>query len=183
MGSSTKNVVFGIGPPRWQRSWLLAPREDSASCLFAPKPVGYSPMTTPRFVTLPEMRRAAHARLPRDVWNFGAGGAETETSRRRNRRSLDRLAIAQNILVDVRQIDLRTSLLGVPLSWPVAVAPMGGLVLFHPEGDVEMARGCGLGDTLQFERRHRLVGRGRREGRRRAEDVPALPPRRPWVGR
>jgi len=105
---------------------------------------------TPRFVTLPEIRKAAHARLPRDAWNFGAGAAETETTRRRNRRSLDRLAIAQNVLVDVREIDLRTSLLGVPLSWPVAVAPMGGLVLFHPEGDVEMARGCGLADTLQF---------------------------------
>jgi glycolate oxidase len=103
-----------------------------------------------RFVTLPEIRRAAHARLSRDVWNFGAGGAETETTRRRNRRALDRLAITQNVLVDVREIDLRSSLLGVPLSWPVAVAPMGGLVLFHPEGDVEMARGCGQADTLQF---------------------------------
>jgi isopentenyl diphosphate isomerase/L-lactate dehydrogenase-like FMN-dependent dehydrogenase len=102
------------------------------------------------FVTLPEMRRAARARLPRDVYNFGAGGAETETTLRRNRRGLDRLAIAQHVLVDVRQIDLSTALLGVPLSWPVAVAPMGGLVLFHPEGDVEMARGCGLADTLQF---------------------------------
>src|SRR5918996_3142431 len=96
-----------------------------------------------RFVTLPETRRAARARLPRDAWNFGAGGAETETTLRRNRRALDRLAITQNILVDVRQIDLGTSLLGVPLSWPVVVAPMGGLVLFHPQGDVEIARGCG----------------------------------------
>src|SRR5919204_2451400 len=104
----------------------------------------------PRFVTLPEMRRAAHQRLPREVWNFGAGGAETETTRRRNRRHLDRLAIQQNVLVDVRTIDLRTSLLGVPLSWPVSIAPMGGLVLFHPEGDVEMARGAGRGDTLQW---------------------------------
>jgi glycolate oxidase len=104
----------------------------------------------PRFVTLPEIRKAARARLNRDAWNFGAGAAETETSRRRNRRALDRLAITQNILVDVREIDLGTSLLGVPLSWPVAVAPMGGLVLFHQEGDVEMARGCGQGDTLQF---------------------------------
>ena len=102
------------------------------------------------FVTLPEMRRAAQLRLPRDVYNFGAGAAETETSRRRNRRGLQRLAIAQHVLVDVREIDLRTSLAGMPLSWPVAVAPMGGLVLFHPKGDVEMARGCGLGDTLQF---------------------------------
>lgn len=103
-----------------------------------------------RFVTLPEIRRAARARLPRDVWNFGAGGAETETTRRRNRRALDRLAIRQHVLVDVREIDLRTSLLGVPLSWPVAVAPMGGLVLFHPDGDLEMARGCGQADTLLF---------------------------------
>jgi glycolate oxidase len=104
----------------------------------------------PRFVTLPEMRRAAHQRLPREVWNFGAGGAETETTRRRNRRHLDRLAIEQYVLNDVRKIDLGTTFLGVPLSWPVSIAPMGGLVLFHREGDVEMARGAGQGDTLQW---------------------------------
>src|SRR5439155_737738 len=104
----------------------------------------------PRFVTLPEIRRAAKARLPLEAWNFGDGGAETERTLRRNRRHLDRLAIQQNVLVDVRAIDLRTSLLGVPLSWPVAVAPMGGLVLFHAEGDVEMARGSGQADTLQW---------------------------------
>jgi isopentenyl diphosphate isomerase/L-lactate dehydrogenase-like FMN-dependent dehydrogenase len=108
------------------------------------------PSASPRFVTLPEIRRAARRQLPREAWNFGAGGAETETTLRRNRRHLDRLAIHQNVLVDVRQIDLRTSLLGVPLEWPVAVAPMGGLVLFHPEGDVEMARGAGKANTLQW---------------------------------
>ena len=105
---------------------------------------------TARFVTQPEIRREARKILPREVWNFGAGASETEMSRRRNRRSLDRLAIRQHVLVDVRQIDLTTSLVGVPLSWPVAIAPMGGLVLFHPEGDVEMGRGAALGDTLQF---------------------------------
>jgi isopentenyl diphosphate isomerase/L-lactate dehydrogenase-like FMN-dependent dehydrogenase len=108
------------------------------------------PPAPPRFVTLPEIRRAARQRVPREAWNFGAGGAETETTLRRNRRHLDRLALQQNVLVDVREIDLRTSLLGVPLSSPVAIAPMGGLVLFHPEGDVEMARGAGQADTLQW---------------------------------
>ncbi|HYE93523.1 MAG TPA: alpha-hydroxy acid oxidase [Terriglobales bacterium] len=106
--------------------------------------------TPPKFVTLPEIRRAARARLSRDAWNFGAGGSETETTMRRNRRALDRLAIRQNVLVDVRKIDLTTSLLGVPLSWPVAVAPMGGLVLFHPQGDCEMARGAAAASTLQW---------------------------------
>ena len=103
-----------------------------------------------KFVTLPEIRKYAKKVLPRDAWNFGDGGAETETTLRRNRRSLDRLAIRQDILVDVREIDLSTSLLGVPLTWPVAVAPMGGLILFHPQGDLEMARGASQADTLQF---------------------------------
>src|SRR5215510_9722494 len=81
--------------------------------------------SSPKFVTLPEIRRAAQARLPREVWNFGAGGSETETTMRRNRRALDRLAIRQNVLVDVRKIDLSTTLLGHHLSWPVTIAPMG----------------------------------------------------------
>ena len=100
------------------------------------------------FVTLPEIRRAARKRLSRDVWNFGAGGSETETSMRRNRRALDRLAIRQDVLVDVREIDLPTTFLGIPLSMPVMVAPMGGLVLFHHQGDVEMARGASMGDAI-----------------------------------
>jgi len=32
----------------------------------------------PRFVVLPEFRRAAKAMLPREVFNFGDGGSETE---------------------------------------------------------------------------------------------------------
>jgi isopentenyl diphosphate isomerase/L-lactate dehydrogenase-like FMN-dependent dehydrogenase len=104
--------------------------------------------STPKYVTLPEIRRAAQARLQREVWNFGAGGSETETSMRRNRRALDRLAIRQDVLVDVREIDLTTTFLGIPLSIPVMVAPMGGLVLFHPQGDVEMARGASMGDAI-----------------------------------
>jgi glycolate oxidase len=109
-----------------------------------------TPASAPKYVTLPEIRRAAQARLQREVWNFGAGGSETETTMRRNRRGLDRLAIRQNVLVDVRKIDLSTTVLGQRLSWPVSVAPMGGLVLFHPQGDCEMARGAALADTVQW---------------------------------
>ena len=105
---------------------------------------------TRQYVTLPEIRRAAREKLPREVWNFGDGGTETETTLRRNRQAIRRLAITQNVLVDIRNIDMTTSLLGVPLSWPVAIAPMGGLILFHPQGDVEMGRGGELSDTLQF---------------------------------
>jgi isopentenyl diphosphate isomerase/L-lactate dehydrogenase-like FMN-dependent dehydrogenase len=101
-----------------------------------------------RFMTLPEIEQAARIVLPPEVWDFGKGGAETETTLRRNRRALRRLAIRQRVLVDVRHIDLSTMFLGMPLPMPVAVAPMGSLSLFHPEGDLEMARGAGLNGIL-----------------------------------
>ena len=101
-----------------------------------------------RFVTLPEIKWAAKRAVPPRVWNFGAGGAETETTLRRNSRALRRLAIRQRILVDIRQIDLTTEFLGLKLPMPVAVAPMGSLALFHPQGDLEMARGAGLSGNL-----------------------------------
>ncbi|PYN04115.1 MAG: alpha-hydroxy-acid oxidizing enzyme [Candidatus Rokuibacteriota bacterium] len=103
-----------------------------------------------RFVTQPEIRREARRILPLEVWNFGDGASETELTKKRNRQALDRLAIRQDILVDAREIDTATTLCGVPLSWPVVIAPMGGLVLFHEEGDVEMGRGAERADTLQF---------------------------------
>lgn len=101
-----------------------------------------------RFLTLPEIRRAAKRILPPGPWGYAAGGAETETTLRRNRRAVRRLAIRQRVLRDVRQVDLETTFLGLRLPMPVAVAPMGGLVVFHPQGDCEMVRGAGQAGNL-----------------------------------
>jgi 4-hydroxymandelate oxidase len=61
---------------------------------------------------------------------------------------LQKLAIRQRVLVDVRHVDLTTTFLGLELPLPIAIAPMGGLVVFHPQGDVEMARGAGSSGSL-----------------------------------
>lgn len=99
-------------------------------------------------MTLPEIERAAKNALPPRVWDFGAGGAETETSLKRNRQALDRLALRPRVLVDVSQMNLSTPFAGLELPNPLAIAPIGGLVLFHPEGDCEMVRGAGSSGTL-----------------------------------
>jgi isopentenyl diphosphate isomerase/L-lactate dehydrogenase-like FMN-dependent dehydrogenase len=101
-----------------------------------------------RFMTLSEIKRAARNLLPPSVWGFGVGGSETETTLRRNHSALRRLAIRQRVLVDVRHVDLSTRFLGIDLPMPVAIAPMGSLALFHPDGDLEMARGAGLSGIL-----------------------------------
>jgi len=101
-----------------------------------------------RFMTLPEIERAAKNALSQEVWDFGAGGAETETTLDRNRQALDRLALRPRVLVDVSQRDLSTTFAGLKLPVPLAIAPMGGLVLFHPQGDCEMVRGASPSGTL-----------------------------------
>jgi isopentenyl diphosphate isomerase/L-lactate dehydrogenase-like FMN-dependent dehydrogenase len=103
---------------------------------------------TERFMTLPEIRSAARKILPPGPLGFAAGGAETETTLRRNRRAIRRLAIRQRVLVDVREVDLTTTFLGMELPLPVAIAPMGSLIMFHPQGDCEMVRGAAPSGNL-----------------------------------
>ncbi len=106
------------------------------------------PERSEHFMTLPEIRRTAKRILPPGPWGYAAGGAETETTLRRNRQAIRKLAIRQRVLRDVRNVDLRTTFLGMELPMPVAVAPMGGLVVFHPQGDCEMVRGAGQSSNL-----------------------------------
>jgi isopentenyl diphosphate isomerase/L-lactate dehydrogenase-like FMN-dependent dehydrogenase len=53
------------------------------------------------FVTNQEIIFAAHRNLPQNVWNYLSGGAESETTMRRNRFGLDSLAFRPRVLVDV----------------------------------------------------------------------------------
>ncbi len=71
---------------------------------------------------------------------------------KRNRQALDSLALRQRVLVDVRKIDISTTLLGKSLSSPVFLAPVGGLVGFiNPEqGAVPAARAAVAHGTAAF---------------------------------
>ena len=87
------------------------------------------------FVSLQEVVHTARCNLPKALWDHLSGGADSETTLCRNRQALDSLALRQRVLVDVREIDITTTLLGKKLSSPVFLAPVGGFVGFaHPEG-------------------------------------------------
>src|SRR5688572_5986855 len=89
------------------------------------------------FVSLQEIVAQARRNLPQDLWEHLSGGSDSETTLLRNRQALDSLALRQRVLVDVRKIDITTTLLGQKLSSPVFLAPVGGFVGFaHPLGAV-----------------------------------------------
>ena len=103
------------------------------------------------FVSLQEIVAAARRNLPRQLWDHLSGGSDSETTLLRNRQALDSLALRQRVLVDVRKIDITTTLLGQKLASPVFLAPVGGFVGFaHPEGARNVARAAVAHGTTAF---------------------------------
>ena len=57
------------------------------------------------FVTNQEIIVAAREKLDPHAWIYLTGGAESETTMRRNRLGLDSLALRPRVLVDVSNLD------------------------------------------------------------------------------
>ena len=114
-------------------------------------PLGLEKKAPGQFDTLQEIALAAHRKLPAPVWDHLMGGADSEMTLRRNRAGLDALALRQRVLVDVRHIDLSTTLLGQDLAFPVFPAPVGGFLgKVHAEGGPAVARAAVSRGTTAF---------------------------------
>ena len=92
------------------------------------------------YAVLHELVKTARAKLKPGTWDYLIGGAETETTFRRNRRALDELAFRPRVLRDVSRVDPSGRLLGSPLRIPVVLAPIGSLQDFDPGGGATTAR-------------------------------------------
>ena len=100
-------------------------------------------MAASQFLTLHELVKKARQRLNHDNWDYIVGGAETETTVRRNRLALDSIAFRPRVLRDVSRIDAATQFLGRPLRLPVVLAPVGGLEHFAPEAAAAAVKAAG----------------------------------------
>jgi glycolate oxidase len=88
------------------------------------------------FVTNEEIIQEARRRCAQGAWDYLVGGAESETTLRRNRHAFDKIAFRPRILVDVTHVDTSTTFLGQKLRIPAIFAPIGSLQVFDPAGAV-----------------------------------------------
>ncbi|MGE4239441.1 alpha-hydroxy acid oxidase [Ramlibacter sp.] len=77
------------------------------------------------FETLHEIVAAARRNLSPNDWDTLNGGAETETSLRRNRAAIEEIALRPRVLVDVRKVELGATVFGMRMRTPVCMAPVG----------------------------------------------------------
>lgn len=100
--------------------------------------------STPRrgdeVVSLHDFEPIARAAMEPAAFDYVAGGAWDEITLADNEAAWRRRRLRPRVLVDVRTVDPSTTLLGEPVSMPVAIAPMAAHGLAHPEAEVATAR-------------------------------------------
>jgi L-lactate dehydrogenase (cytochrome) len=97
-----------------------------------------------RVASIADLRSLARRRLPNAVFDYLDGGAEGEVTLRENCRMFEGITFRPRHAVTMPGCELRTRFLGLELSFPALLAPIGYSRLMHPGGEVAAARAAGL---------------------------------------
>jgi glycolate oxidase len=92
------------------------------------------------FLNLHEIIAKARQNLNQNDWDYITGGAESETTLRRNRMALDAIAFRPRVLRDVSRVDASVRQFGRRLRLPLVLAPIGSLESFADGGAESVAR-------------------------------------------
>jgi L-lactate dehydrogenase (cytochrome) len=91
-------------------------------------------------LTISDLRTIARRRVPRGVFEYTDGAAESEISLRRARQLFRDVQFNPSILRDVSDVDTTVSVLGKPATVPFAFAPTGYSRMMHHEGERAVVR-------------------------------------------
>jgi len=103
------------------------------------------------FVAIEEIHAAALRALPADVAAYLEAGAGSESTLRANREAFGQWVIRPRPMSGVSQPDMSATVLGIPLAVPILTSPFGGDALFHPDGQLAVARAnaaCGTASIV-----------------------------------
>jgi len=99
-------------------------------------------------INLFDFEAIAKERLPKEEYDYIAGGATDEISVDRNRRAWASWALRPRVLRNVSALDLSTDVLGSKVKLPVLIAPCGGHKKAHPEGEFATFRAAAASGTI-----------------------------------
>jgi L-lactate dehydrogenase (cytochrome) len=93
-----------------------------------------------RVLSLDDLETAARRHLPRPIFGYVSGAAETNQSLHDNRAAFQELGFLPRVLTDVSRRSQRTTLFGQDYAAPFGLAPMGISALVAYRGDLVLAR-------------------------------------------
>ncbi len=97
---------------------------------------------------LDEFEALAHERLDPAAYAYYAGGAGDEITIGRNVAAFERRELLPHVLVDVAEVDARTTMLGTEVAMPVGLAPNAAQGLADPDGECATARAAAATNVI-----------------------------------
>ena len=104
------------------------------------RPASQVPASLQRYLALQDFEQGLEAHLPRMLWGFVSGAAETDWSLRDNREAFGDYAFIPRALVNTAGRSTTTRLLGREYAAPFGIPPMGASALIAYRGDIVLAR-------------------------------------------
>jgi L-lactate dehydrogenase (cytochrome) len=90
--------------------------------------------------TIEELRTLAKKRVPRMFYDYVDSGAWTGSTYEANEADFKRIKLRQRVAVDMSNRSLATTMVGQPVSMPVALAPTGIIGMQRGDGEILVAR-------------------------------------------
>jgi isopentenyl diphosphate isomerase/L-lactate dehydrogenase-like FMN-dependent dehydrogenase len=101
-------------------------------------------------VSVMDFEDAAHKSLPPAHWGYMASGVDDDLTQRANREGFRHFQLRPHRLAGVSAPDLKTEVFGSIWETPVFICPVGGLKMFHAQGEVAVARAAKAKKTAQI---------------------------------
>ncbi|QAA93850.1 alpha-hydroxy-acid oxidizing enzyme [Pollutimonas thiosulfatoxidans] len=87
-----------------------------------------------------DFRQLAERRVPRMFYDYADSGSWTEATYRSNEEDFQKLKFRQRVAVNIEKRTHRSSMIGIDVAMPVAIAPTGLTGMQHADGEILGAR-------------------------------------------
>ena len=95
---------------------------------------------TQTITCIEDLRVLAKRRVPRMFYDYADSGGWTESTYRANESDFQRIKLRQRVAVDMSNRTLASTMVGIPVAMPVALAPVGMTGMQHADGEILAAR-------------------------------------------
>src|SRR6187549_1689891 len=93
-----------------------------------------------KYLTIDDLMKAAKRRVPKMFFDHADSGAYTEGTYRDNSTDFEKIKLRQRVAVNLENRNLATTMLGQPVSMPVAIAPVGSTGMQSADGEIKAAK-------------------------------------------
>ena len=90
--------------------------------------------------TIEDLRVLAQKRVPRMFYDYADSGSWTESTYRANESDFQKIKLRQRVAVNMEGRSTASTMIGQPVSMPVAIAPTGLTGMQHADGEILAAR-------------------------------------------